>query len=84
MTPTTMLELKYDTVDVFTTSRYTGNPLAIVHIPSGTRLSQEQKHKVAIEFNLSETVFLHENPDDPFDRQVDIFTVGGEIPFAGE
>lgn len=83
MAPTTALELKFDTVDVFTTSRYTGNQLAIVHVPSGTRLTEEQKHKIAIEFNLSETVFLHENSDDPFDRRVDIFTVSGEIPFAG-
>ncbi|KAJ8602776.1 hypothetical protein MRB53_042362 [Persea americana] len=55
-----MPKLPFDTVDVFTSTRCAGNPLAIVHVhPSGHQPSQEQKQAIAREFNLSETVFLH-------------------------
>ncbi|KAF8884425.1 hypothetical protein CPB84DRAFT_1789180 [Gymnopilus junonius] len=65
-------------------SPYLGNPLAIVHVPKELQesLSQSQKLKIANEFNLSETVFLHEgDPDGPI--KIDIFMVGQELPFAG-
>ncbi|KAF2667583.1 phenazine biosynthesis protein-like protein phzf family [Microthyrium microscopicum] len=80
------MQLKFVTLDVFHTTRFLGNPLAIIHIPSNLNVSQEQKQKIAFEFNLSESVFLHEQtPDDIKARQVriDIFTRNAEIPFAG-
>lgn len=73
--------LDYRIVDVFASERYAGNPLAIVHLPQGDALNQEQKLKIAREFNLSETVFLHPQGGDTW--RVNIFIVGGEIPFAG-
>lgn len=78
-------QLDFVTVDVFTSKPYEGNPLAIVRIPSGITLTQEQKQNIAREFNLSETTFLHENgenvPDDAW--TVDIFMTARELPFAG-
>lgn len=81
--PTT---LSFVTLDVFTTTRYTGNPLAIIRVPSSTTLTQSQKQRIAREFNLSESVFLHEQTDsDRSDSSVriDIFTAHAEVPFAG-
>ncbi|KAL5587542.1 hypothetical protein FOVSG1_012678 [Fusarium oxysporum f. sp. vasinfectum] len=86
------MELPFVTLDVFTNTRYRGNPLAVVTIPADRNISeptQEQKQRIALEFNLSETVFIHEpRPDTDVDsdvtrRVIDIFTVDTEIPFAG-
>lgn len=74
----------FATVDVFTTIPYEGNPLAIVRIPKDSSITQEQKDKIAKEFNLSETVFLHEDYDAEDGRRFDIFTIQGEIPWAGK
>lgn len=45
-------------------------------------LSQEQKQRIAKEFNFSETVFLHPAVGDS-NPQVDIFTPVNEMEFAG-
>ncbi|KAI1394023.1 Diaminopimelate epimerase-like protein [Hypoxylon trugodes] len=78
------MELQYTILDVFTSKRLEGNPLAVVSVPAALkdRLTQEAKLKVAKEFNLSETVFLHEETN-PQSREIDIFTIEREIPFAG-
>ncbi|CAO2654158.1 Nn.00g108910.m01.CDS01 [Neocucurbitaria sp. VM-36] len=57
---TSATQLNFVTVDVFTSQPYEGNPLAVVRIPHGSSVSQEQKQTIAREFNLSETTFLHE------------------------
>jgi predicted PhzF superfamily epimerase YddE/YHI9 len=79
--------LSFVTLDVFTTMRYTGNPLAIVNVPASlSTLSQSQKQRIAREFNLSETVFLHEQTDSDTASssvRIDIFTAHAEVPFAG-
>lgn len=75
--------LNFVTVDVFTKDRYKGNPLAIVHVPRSLDLDQAQKQAVAREFNLSETVFLHDGEGESLDRKIDIFLPNIEIPFAG-
>ena len=72
----------FTTVDVFTEVPYEGNPLAIVQISKDSEITTEQKLKIAKEFNLSETIFLHEDRDDVEGRQADIFTTQAEIPFA--
>ncbi|KAK5279107.1 hypothetical protein LTR16_007979, partial [Cryomyces antarcticus] len=77
--------LTFVTLDVFTHTKFSGNPLAIVRVPVSTSLTQEQKQVIAREFNLSETVFLHpalEGLRLP-EWKIDIFTVPQEIPFAG-
>jgi PhzF family phenazine biosynthesis protein len=73
----------YVTYDVFTQTRYSGNPLAVVHLPAeGDQLTQAQKQEIATEFNYSETVFLHPKTLKG-STEVDIFTRFKEIPFAG-
>ncbi|KAL8928433.1 MAG: hypothetical protein Q9208_001666 [Pyrenodesmia sp. 3 TL-2023] len=77
--------VQYVTLDVFTKVQFKVNPLAIVEIPHGGDLGQELKQRIAREFNLSETVFLHPplTEGEPFNRKCDIFTVAEELPFAG-
>ncbi|KAG6863354.1 hypothetical protein C0991_006501 [Blastosporella zonata] len=76
-------KLRFVQLDVFSATRFLGNPLAIVHIPEGTSLPQTQKQRIAAEFNLSETVFLHESSDPNAPVTIDIFTTTEELPFAG-
>lgn len=80
------MKLTFTTIDVFTRTRYEGNPLALVHVPAShdDSLTQTKKQKIAREFNLSETVFLHQpgsSADEP--TKIDIFTPDAELPFAG-
>ncbi|KAF2993137.1 hypothetical protein E8E13_000893 [Curvularia kusanoi] len=79
------LRLDFVTVDVFTGQPFEGNPLAIVRIPHGVNVTQEEKQRVAREFNLSETTFLHEKASDTQEDRwtVDIFMTSHELPFAG-
>lgn len=76
-----MNTVAYVTVDVFTSERFVGNPLAV--IPDARGLSHEAMQKIATEFNYSETTFVlpAENPDHT--ARVRIFTPTAEIPFAG-
>ena len=72
-------------VDVFTSTPYFGNPLAVVLDGSG--LSDDAMQRFAQWTNLSETTFVL--PPSPTakaagaDYRVRIFTPGGELPFAG-
>ena len=72
-------------VDVFTSTPYFGNPLAVVL--DGSDLSDEAMQRFAQWTNLSETTFVL--PPSPTakaagaDYRVRIFTPGGELPFAG-
>ncbi|KAJ7934399.1 hypothetical protein B0H13DRAFT_1591638 [Mycena leptocephala] len=77
--------LRFTKLDVFTSTPFVGNPLAIVHVPSTVRLTQTEKQLVAREFNLSETVFHHEQDtiDSATPIVIDIFTTTEELPFAG-
>ena len=77
------LELPFITLDVFTTTRYKGNPLAVVTVPADcpNPPTQEQKQLIAREFNLSETVIVHESKGSS--RKIDIFIPEAELPFAG-
>jgi pre-mRNA-processing factor 19 len=78
--------LEFYTLDVFTGTRFLGNPLAVVLVPAELKsaLSQETKQKIAREFNLSETVFLHHDADTTkTSRDINIFTTFSEITFAG-
>ncbi|CAM1510949.1 Fc.00g084620.m01.CDS01 [Cosmosporella sp. VM-42] len=80
------MELKFTTLDVFTDTPFKGNPLAVVTIPPALSsvLSPAQKQAIAKEFNLSETVFIHDVEDSSsIDRRIDIFTPTSELPFAG-
>ncbi|MBQ0997642.1 PhzF family phenazine biosynthesis protein [Streptomyces sp. RK62] len=68
-------------VDVFSTSPYSGNPVAV--ILDGTDLSDEQLQQVARWTNLSETTFVLPPTVPEADYRLRIFTPEGELPFAG-
>jgi PhzF family phenazine biosynthesis protein len=68
-------------VDVFTTARYGGNPVAVVL--DGDGLSTEAMQSFAHWTNLSETTFVLPPEDPGADYRVRIFTPVVELPFAG-
>jgi PhzF family phenazine biosynthesis protein len=76
-----MMQRAYRQVDVFTSTPYWGNPLAVVLDGSG--LSDEQMQRFARWTNLSETTYLLPPTQAGADYRVRIFTPGGELPFAG-
>ena len=67
--------------DVFTTTRFCGNPLAVVG--NADALSDESMQKIAMEFGFSETVFLKAPTSQESVAQLRIFTPVRELPFAG-
>ncbi len=69
------------TVDVFTNTRFGGNPLAV--FPNADGLEDVEMQAIAREFNLSETTFVQPPADARHAARVRIFTPGGEVPFAG-
>lgn len=75
------MRLPFFTVDVFTTRRFAGNPLAIVESADG--LTTAQMQTIAREFNLSETIFVQTPDDGTHSAKVRIFFPTAEIPFAG-
>lgn len=79
------MELSFVTLDVFTDKRFSGNQLAVVQVPKERRddMTQERKQAVAQEFNLSETVIMHETEDGDKSWDIGIFMVDTELPFAG-
>jgi predicted PhzF superfamily epimerase YddE/YHI9 len=79
------MHLLFTTLDVFTTTRYVGNPLAVIRVPASLRssLTEAQKQKIAREFNYSETTFLHEPAKGSDIAEFDIFTPVSRMSFAG-
>ena len=75
------MPLRFETVDVFTTEQFTGNPLAVVLNAEG--LTTAQMQAIAAEFNFSETTFVLPPSDPAHTATVRIFTPKGEMPFAG-
>ena len=76
-----MSTIAYETVDVFTTTRFGGNPLAV--IPDSRGLSDAAMQQIAAEFGYSETTFVLPPANSQHSAQVRIFTPTGEVPFAG-
>ncbi|MBR1223174.1 PhzF family phenazine biosynthesis protein [Bradyrhizobium sp. U87765 SZCCT0131] len=76
------MNLSFTTVDVFTTTQFGGNPLAVVRDDAGA-LTTEQMQAIAAEFNLSETAFVRPPKDAAHTAEVRIFTPRFEMPFAG-
>ncbi len=68
-------------VDVFTTTPYRGNPVAVVLDADGLPAAQMQRF--ANWMNLSETTFVLPPADPGADYRVRIFTPATELPFAG-
>lgn len=75
------MKLEFHTLDVFTGTKFCGNPLAVVLGADG--LTTAQMQTITKEFNLSETTFVMK-PENPSNTaKVRIFFPGGEMPFAG-
>lgn len=71
----------FQQVDVFTTTPYRGNPVAVVL--DGTGLDDEAMARFARWTNLSETTFVLPPRTPDADYRVRIFTPTAELPFAG-
>ncbi|EJT76807.1 hypothetical protein GGTG_06721 [Gaeumannomyces tritici R3-111a-1] len=85
--PTLAQSLKFVTIDVFTPTRFAGNSLALVLLRP-----EDAKQRIAREFNLPKTAFLHlaapgdndgADTDDTDQLRLDIFTPREELPFTG-
>jgi trans-2,3-dihydro-3-hydroxyanthranilate isomerase len=76
-----MTEYRFETVDVFTTVLFGGNPLAV--FPDARGLDAVAMQRIAREFNLSETTFVFPPADPAHTAHVRIFTPMHELPFAG-
>jgi trans-2,3-dihydro-3-hydroxyanthranilate isomerase len=74
--------LEFATLDVFTATRFGGNPLAVVMDPQAV-LDTTRMQAVAREFNLSETTFVRPGRSPDADAEVRIFTPAAELPWAG-
>ncbi|MBD9373614.1 PhzF family phenazine biosynthesis protein [Rhizobium sp. ARZ01] len=75
------MKLPFYTLDVFTRTRFGGNPLAVVLDADG--LTGEEMQAIAREFNYSETTFVLRPRDERHTAHVRIFTPTVEVPFAG-
>lgn len=76
-----MTAFQFATYDVFTDTRFAGNPLAVVF--NADALSDAQMQAIAREFNLSETIFVRTPEYAQHAASVRIFTPAKELPFAG-
>ena len=72
---------KFHTLDVFTATALSGNPLAVVLDCDG--LDDARMQKIAQEFNAPETAFVFEARDQMNTARLRIFTPRRELPFAG-
>lgn len=75
------MQYAYITVDVFSPVPFGGNQLAVLTDSRG--ITSEGMQAITREFNYAETCFVLPPADSRCDRQVRIFTPGGELPFAG-
>lgn len=76
-----MTNKPFQLVDVFAEEPFTGNPVAVVF--DSDDLSTDQMLQMTRWFNLSEMTFLVSPTDPAADYRVRIFTLAGELPFAG-
>lgn len=74
-----MQTYSYRLLNVFAESTFGGNPLCVFENAEG--LSDQQMQALALQFNLSETVFIL--PSALASARMRIFTTGCEMPFAG-
>lgn len=72
---------RFHTLDVFTDTVLSGNPLAVVL--EADDLDDAAMQRIAREFNLSETVFVLKPENPAHTAKLRIFTPARELPFAG-
>lgn len=76
-----MESMRFSQIDVFSGDAFRGNPVAVVHDADG--LGDDEMARFANWTNLSETTFLLSPTTPGADYRLRIFTVSGELPFAG-
>ena len=76
-----MAARRYTLIDVFTSTRLQGNPLAVVHDADG--VPDAVMHAFARETRLSETSFVQTATAAGADYRNRIWMMSGEVPFAG-
>ena len=76
-----MQQRPFKQIDVFTSTPYLGNPVAVVL--AGDGLSDTDMSSFARWTNLSETTFVLPPVHTSADYRLRIFTPGSELPFAG-
>lgn len=72
---------RFLTLDVFTSTPFGGNQLAV--FPDASGIPEGALLPITREFNFSEVAFCYPPEDAAHTRKVRIFTPGGEIMFAG-
>jgi len=72
---------RFVTLDVFTSTAFGGNQLAVFPDASGIR--EDALIRITREFNFSEVTFCYAPSSRAHTRRVRIFTPGKEVPFAG-
>lgn len=75
------MEHRFYTLDVFTTTRFQGNPLAV--FTDGDSLNNDQMQAIAREMNLAETVFVQKPTNERALAKLRIFTTQQELRLAG-
>ncbi len=75
------MQAEYILLDVFTSVKYGGNQLAI--FPDASSINPDLFQSIALELNLSETVFLFPPDHETEYYSMRIFTPGQELPTAG-
>jgi len=75
------MKRRFYTLDVFTSTQFAGNPLAVVI--DGDGLSNATMQAIAREMNLSETVFVQRPSNNRALARLRIFTTTQELPLAG-
>jgi len=75
------MEHRFYTLDVFTTTRFEGNPLAV--FTDGDGFSDDQMQAIAREMNLAETVFVQKPTEEEALARLRIFTTKQELKLAG-
>ena len=77
------MNVLFKQVDVFSTTRYGGNPFGVVLLGDNHQLTSSQMQKFAAWTNLSETTFILPPTHIDADYQLKIYTTTRELPFAG-
>jgi trans-2,3-dihydro-3-hydroxyanthranilate isomerase len=75
------VKYRFHIVDVFSSTPFGGNQLAV--LPGAAGISTEGMQKIAREFNFGETTFVLPKNDPANTCRVRIFTPRGELDFAG-
>ncbi len=75
------MKYTFHIVDVFSSTPFGGNPLAV--LPDAAGISTEGMQKIAREFNFGETTFVLPKSDPANTCRVRIFTPRAELDFAG-